>query len=160
KNFSAARDAYEKVLSINGNFVIALNNLALIYSEQLGQLDRAYDLAKKAREAAPNEPHIADTFGWISYKRGNYRGALPQLQESAAKLPNEAEIQYHLGMAYYMLGDADMSRTALQKALESGAGFAQKEDAQQRLTILTMDTHKPSDEARTQLEGFLRQRPK
>src|SRR5262249_1848281 len=109
KNFSAARDTYEKILAINGNFAIALNNLAIHYSEQLGQPDKAYEFAKKARDAAPNEPHISDTLGWISFKRGDYRGALPRLQESASKL-DDPVIQYHLGMAQYMLGDEDASR--------------------------------------------------
>ena len=50
--------------------LLALNNLAVLYSDDLGQLDKAYDLAKKAREVAPNDPHIADTLGWILYKEG------------------------------------------------------------------------------------------
>jgi len=33
---------------------VALNNLAILYSEHLGQFDKAYELATKAREAAPN----------------------------------------------------------------------------------------------------------
>jgi tetratricopeptide (TPR) repeat protein len=69
KHFDAARDAYEKLLAVVPNSTLALNNLAVLYSEHFGQLDKAYDLAKKPKEAA-NEPHIADTLGWISFKRG------------------------------------------------------------------------------------------
>src|SRR5205823_2551808 len=65
KHFEAARDAYEKVLAVHPNAAIALNNLAVLYSERLGQLDKAYELAKKSTEVAPNEPHLADTLGWI-----------------------------------------------------------------------------------------------
>ena len=83
----------------------ALNNLAVLYSENLGQLDKAYDLAKKANEAAPNQPHFADTLGWIEFKRRNYANALRLLEDSATKLPDSAEIQFHLGMAHYMMGD-------------------------------------------------------
>ena len=46
KHFDAARDAYEKVLTIAPNLPLALNNLAVLYSEHLGQFDKAYDLAK------------------------------------------------------------------------------------------------------------------
>src|SRR5262249_53668443 len=49
KNFDAARDAYEKLLSISPNFFLALNNLAELYF-RLEQIDKAYDLANKARE--------------------------------------------------------------------------------------------------------------
>ena len=52
KHFAAARDAYEKLLAVAPNSPLALNNLAVLYSEHLGQLDKAYDLAKKAKEAA------------------------------------------------------------------------------------------------------------
>ena len=52
KNFDAARDAYEKAAHRRAKFPLALNNLAVLYSEHLGQLDKAYDLAKRAREAA------------------------------------------------------------------------------------------------------------
>ena len=87
KHFNEARDAYEKLLASAPNFAPALNNLAVLYSDNLGQLDKAYDLAKKARENAPNDPHSADTLGWILYKKGDYSSALPLLQESAGKLP-------------------------------------------------------------------------
>src|SRR5207253_9166563 len=68
-----------------------LNNLAVLYSEQFGQLDKAYELAEKAREAAPNEPHLADTLGWISFKKGDYGKAMPLLRDSASKLPDRSE---------------------------------------------------------------------
>src|SRR5262249_27204220 len=83
KHFDAARDAYEELLAVAPNSALALNNLAGLYSEHFGQLDKAYDLATKAKEAA-NEPHIADTLGWILFKRGDYNGALPLLQDGAA----------------------------------------------------------------------------
>jgi len=91
KHFDAARDAYEKLLTVAPNFPLALNNLAVLYSEHLGELDKAYDLAKRAK-AAMNEPHIADTLGWIFFKKGDYSDALPLLQEGAGKLPDLPEI--------------------------------------------------------------------
>ena len=36
KNFAAARDAYEKLLTVAPNSPLALNNLAVLYSEQSG----------------------------------------------------------------------------------------------------------------------------
>jgi tetratricopeptide (TPR) repeat protein len=57
KSFSAARGAYEQVLGIAPNFAPALNNLAALLSNQPGELDKAYEMAKKARDEAPSEPH-------------------------------------------------------------------------------------------------------
>ena len=50
KDYPKARDAYEKLLSIQPNFVPALNNLAYLYTEHLNNLDKAYELARKARD--------------------------------------------------------------------------------------------------------------
>ena len=53
KDYAGAAAAYEKLLKIDPKFSPALNNLAYIYSENLNQLDRAYDSgATGARIAA------------------------------------------------------------------------------------------------------------
>jgi tetratricopeptide (TPR) repeat protein len=160
KNYAAARDAYEKLLAINGNNALALNNLAVVYSERFDQVDKALDLAKRARTTFPNNPNFADTLGWVMFRKGDYRNALPLLQEGAAKLTDNPEVQYHLAMVQYMLGDEAAARTALQKAVQLPLAFAQKEEAQQRLAILTMNTQTPTGEARATLDAFLRQQPK
>jgi tetratricopeptide (TPR) repeat protein len=159
KHYPEARDAYEKLLTVNANFVPALNNLAVLYSERLGKLDTAYDLAKKAREVAANEPHTADTLGWISLKKGDYGAALRLLQESAGKLPDAPEIQYHVGMAHYMLGEEAPARTALQKAADASADFPGKDEARKRLSLLAIDTEAANSGARAELENYLRERP-
>jgi tetratricopeptide (TPR) repeat protein len=158
KHFDAARDAYEKLLAVAPNSAMALNNLAVLYSEHFGQLDKAYDLAKKAKEAA-NEPHIADTLGWILFKRGDYNGALLLLQDSVAKLPNLPEIQFHLGMTYYMLGEEEAARAALQKAVDAPADFPAKDQARRRLAMLAIPAGTANATVRTELENYLRESP-
>ena len=160
KRYDAARDTYEKLLAVSPNLPPALNNLAVLYSENLGQLDKGYDLAKKASEAAPNEPHFADTLGWIEFKRRNYATALRLLQDSAIKLPNSAEIQFHLGMAHYMMGDEASARAALQKVADASADFPGKAEARRRLEVLSIETGAvKSSDVRTKLENFLRDSP-
>jgi tetratricopeptide (TPR) repeat protein len=159
KNFAAARDAYEKLLTVAPNSALALNNLAVLYSDRLGELDKAYDLAKKANEVAPNEPHLADTLGWILFKKGDYGNAARLLQESAGKLPDQPEIQFHLGMAQYMLGEEDPARIALQKAADSTADFPGKDEARQRLALLAIDPKAGNPAVRTEVENYLRKQP-
>jgi len=159
KDYPAARDAYEKLLTVSPNFSPALNNLAIVYSERLGRLDTAYDLAKKAREASPTEPHMADTLGWILFKRGEYGNALRPLQDAAAALPDNPEIQFHVAMALYMVGDEVAARVALQKVADSRLEFAGKDEARQRLAVLAVDATKPDAAARAELEKFVRDKP-
>ena len=138
KNFAVARDTYENVLSVAPNLLLALNNLAVLYSEHLGQVDKAYDLAKRAREAAPNEPSLADTLGWILFKKREYGNAVRLLKESADKLPDRPEIQFHVGMAHYMLGEEEPARLALQKAVDAPSDFPGKDEARQRFALLAI----------------------
>src|SRR5262245_16996145 len=159
KNFAAARDAYETLLTVVPNSPLALNNLAVLYSERLEQLDKAYDLAKRANEAVPNEPHLADTLGWILFKKGDYGPARRLLQESATKLPDQPEIQFHLGMAQYLLGEEEPARIALQKAADASADFPGKDEARQRLALLAIDAKTGNPGARTELENYLRKQP-
>src|SRR5258707_269329 len=80
-----ARNAYEKILAKNPEFVPALNNLAYLYADKLNEIDKAYDLAQKAR-GLRSEPATTDTLGWVLYKKGDYRQGLALFQESAGKL--------------------------------------------------------------------------
>ena len=134
--FAKARDAYEKLLSAKPDVPPVLNNLAYLYAERLNELDKARDLAQKARALQPGDGAIADTLGWILYKRGDYKQALALLQESAEDLPNNPEIQLHLGMANYMMGRTDEARTAFRQAAAAPVDFPGKEEAKRQLSLL------------------------
>jgi tetratricopeptide (TPR) repeat protein len=134
-----ARDAYEKLIAIQPNFVPALNNLAYLYSEHYGELEKAVQMAERARKVRPDDPFVADTLGWILYKQGQYPRALGFIQEGLAKEPNNAEVQMHLGMTYYMMEEEDLARVHLQQALSTDADFAGKEEARQCLALLAID---------------------
>ncbi|MDR3556883.1 MAG: tetratricopeptide repeat protein [Syntrophobacteraceae bacterium] len=129
-----ARKAYEALLAINPAFAPAANNLAYIYCEYDHNYDKALSLAQTARQQAPADPNIADTLGWVLYNQKNYSMALTYLKEGAAKLPGNADIQYHLGMTQYRLGDVDAARQALNTALEKG-GASFKEAARARQAL-------------------------
>ena len=110
---------------------------------------------KRRRDAAPDEPHIADTLGWILFKKGEYRNALPLLQESALKLP-QANVQYHLGMAYYMLGEEASAREALQKAVDAKLDSVESDEARKRLALLAIDPRTAEPAARDDLAKILK----
>ena len=94
------------------------------------------------------------------FRKGDYRNALPLLQEGAAKLTENAEVQYHLAMVQYMMGDEAAARAGLQKAVQLPSAFPQKEEAQQRLAILTVDAKTSAGDARTALDAYLQQQPR
>lgn len=136
KQYTKARDLYEKVVAAQPNATIAMNNLAYLYAEHLDQLDRARELAQKAREADPNAPALADTLGWIHFKRREYPQALALLKEAAARLSTNGEVLYHLGMAHEAAGEKDAARLAYTKAVGLPDEFAFKATVKQRLADL------------------------
>ncbi|HZR63886.1 MAG TPA: tetratricopeptide repeat protein [Terriglobales bacterium] len=158
-DFAKARDAYERLLAIEPKSFSALNNLAYLYAERLNDLEKAYDLARKARDLQGNDPAIADTFGWILSKRRDYRQALPILQESAAKLPDNPEVQFHLGMTAYMMGQTDLAKVALQKAADATKDFPGKEESKRRLALLNSDTDASTELSLPQLEAMAKEQP-
>jgi predicted Zn-dependent protease len=131
-----ARKAYEAVLAIRPDASLSLNNLALLYLEDPVQLDRATELARKARELEPESPAIADTLGWILYLRKDHDGALPMLKFAAGGLPDNGEVQYHLGMACKAKGDTAGARLALTKAAAAKEDFKGKDQIAGELAAL------------------------
>jgi len=158
-DFPKAREAYEKALSAKPDSVPALNNLAYLYGERFDLLDKAHDHAQKARALQPADAGIADTLGWILYKKGDYQQALKLLQESARKLPENPEIQFHLGMASYMMGQMDSARAAFLRAAAAANDFQGKEEVQRRLSLLEAVDGKATELSSDDLEAVLKQQP-
>jgi len=131
-----ARVAYEKVLELNPRFGPAANNLAYIYSEHGGDKEKALTLAQTAKELLPEDPRVTDTLAWILYKRGIYERSLSLLKESIEKLGDNAEVQYHYGMALYKTGNRQAAKEALTKALGLSPAFPGAEEAKQTLAEL------------------------
>jgi tetratricopeptide (TPR) repeat protein len=131
-----ARLAYEQALALRPRFAPAANNLAYLHAIHGGDKEKALELAQVAKEMAPDNPYFSDTLGWILYRRGVYQRALSLLAESAAKLPDNAEVQYHLGMVHHKLGRREAAKAALDRAVKQGTSFPGIEDAKRTLASL------------------------
>lgn len=133
-----AADDYARATELDPNFGPALNNLAYLHAEYFGDLEKAMQLAKRARELMPNQPHTADTLGWVWFLREDYQTSIRILKEAVEQLPNLAMVHYHLGMANYMSGEGAAAQRSFEKALAREPGFEKAEETKERLTILTL----------------------
>ena len=113
KDYDKAKANYEKALRINPKLAAAANNLAWLYADKGENMDTALTLAQTAREQMPQDPNVADTLGWVYYKRNTYLKAISYLKEAAEKSPNNPIVQYHLGMAYHKNGDKEAAKKNL-----------------------------------------------
>jgi Flp pilus assembly protein TadD len=141
RDWNNATDAYQKVLAIKPENPLASNNLASVMLQSGGNLDVALSLAQTARRGMPESPGVADTLGWIFYKKGAYRSAVDSLRE-ALKLdqernsPDNPRFHYHLGMAYAKSGQTTLAREQLQQVLRLNPNSSDAEDAKKQLAEL------------------------
>lgn len=160
-NFSKAAEAYQRLLAFEPNDVTALNNLAYLQAVRSNRIPEGLELARKARTLAPTNPAVADTLGWILFKNEEYQQAMPLLEEAAVKLSDSPEVQFHSGMAHYMMGRTDAARSDFQRALDLKRDFPNKEEAEQRLQLLNQAVATGPDAlSAEQLETMLKERPK
>ncbi len=136
---AGAKAAYEKALELQPKFAAAANNLAwLIANSPEPDLGEALRLALMAKEAFPEDPYIADTLGWIHYKRGSHKLALTQFAMATDKVPDMPTLRYHLALALVADGQKDQAKTELTKALASKDKFAEQVDADKLLKDISM----------------------
>jgi tetratricopeptide (TPR) repeat protein len=133
-DLETARKYYARTLEVDPDFAVANANLAWIDAQEGKDLDVALGMAQKAESIMPDAPSVTDVLAWVMYKRGNYSGAIPLLQECIKKSPDSAQYHYHLGLAYLGAGQKDSAKTQLQAALQiNQLRSAEKEQAQQAL---------------------------
>jgi uncharacterized protein HemY len=102
------------------DFAPAQKHLAALYLEEPATLDKAYDLAVKARKALPDDPELARTLGEINFQKKEYGRALQLLQESARATPLDAKGSYYLGASQLQLNQKPQATEALERALAAG----------------------------------------
>lgn len=135
---AAAMQTYRDTLRVSPRFPIAANNLAWLLAEEAdkpGNLDEALKLSLMAKEEMPKSASVADTLGWVYFKKGSNRAAL-QLIEDAIKLEKDQnaervnpEILFHLASVQNSLGDKVAAKQALSEAIKlAGPSFAERAD--------------------------------
>ncbi len=125
-NGAAAISDYERLLAKNANDPVALNNLAWLYFE--AKDPRAEATARKAASAAPDNPQISDTLGWIvvqSDKPGSASEAVELLEKAAKGQPGNPSVLYHLAMAQQKAGRNRAALLSVEAALATDS-FAER----------------------------------
>ena len=99
-------------------------------------MDLALTYAQVAREQNPNDPNIADTLGWVYYKKNAHIKAVRLLREAAEKLQDNPVIHYHLGMVHVKRGEPKEAQKAFKTALKLSDSFPGADEARKMLNEL------------------------
>jgi tetratricopeptide (TPR) repeat protein len=113
-----ARDMYNRVLGVDPENTMALNNLAFLAAESGDNLDQAMTLAEHAKKRMPNNPNISDTLGYVYYKKNLNSEAIRIFKQVVEDDPKNATFRYHLAMALLKQGDKQQAKEEAQKALQ------------------------------------------
>ena len=149
-------EAYERLLAVvKTPDVPLLNNLATLYVDYFNNLDAAFDMARQARslqptvagaltpEAKSDAAFVADTLGWVLYRRGDFPQAFALAQEAVTQIPDHPEIQAHFGLAAAAMGQTEVARKALEAAVAGPDDFTAKAEARQRLALISGEATLP-----------------
>jgi len=128
-----ANKEYRKALTLSPKHPLAANNLASNLAESGGNLNEAAKFAQIAREAAPEDPNIGDTLGWVYYKKGLIEIAYPLIADAAGKSNNNASIRYHHGMVLAKKGMNREAAAELKAALSLDPKFPGADEAKKTL---------------------------
>jgi len=118
-DLQGARHAYEESIGYYDRDFLALNNLAYLLSDKLGEHKLALPYAQQA-SVLTGKAEILDTLGSIHLHLAEYRQAIGVLSRAIQNNPGYAEAYYHLGEAYRQDGKFAQS----QNVLEVGVGLA------------------------------------
>ncbi|HDJ86129.1 MAG TPA: PEP-CTERM system TPR-repeat protein PrsT [Chromatiales bacterium] len=126
-----AINVYRGILKREPKNVVALNNLAWLYSEAGNP--QAIRYAREAHKLAPDQVAPMDTLGWALVRRGRAKAGLALLRQAVEKAPNNAEIRYHRAVALVKTGTPGAARRDLQTLMKSKADFPSRKAAEKLL---------------------------
>lgn len=112
----AARKDYERVISLDAEASVALNNLAWIVAKD--DVTKATVLAERAVNIDPANGAFQDTLGWFLVRQGKAARGLSHLQRAARALPDDTVVRYHLAVALKDTGDLQGAREQVNTLLE------------------------------------------
>lgn len=116
KRYTDAEAVYRRILALNGDDAVALNNLAYSLAVRGHQPKEALPLATRAASLAPANAFMSDTLGWIHHLLGNNQEALRLIEPASRVLSENAESQLHAAVVYAALGRLDSATKALRAA--------------------------------------------
>lgn len=142
KDYAGARKAFEKVLGLMPESLVALVNLGLVefYS---GHPDRAEELLKRAVSVRLENPAAWLTLGMIYMDADKSDEALAALSQAMVQDPRNARIRNFLGVVIGRKGWIDGAQSELRRAVELDPGYA---EAHYNLAVFYLEEHPPAIE--------------
>jgi tetratricopeptide (TPR) repeat protein len=119
-NNQKAAELFKRVVDLQPNNTLALNNLATLLAEQPDQLDEARKYVERAMVIEGRNPALLDTLGTILIRAGKFAEAVTALEEAVAGSATDPRYYFHLAAAYQRVGRSDDARKNLETSRNLG----------------------------------------
>ena len=107
-NDNVSDSLYEKVLDIDSENVLVLNNYAYYLSVRKVKLEKAKEMSLKCNEIEKDNGTYQDTYAWVLYQLSEYEMAKEWIEKSLANGSDaSAVVVEHYGDILYQLGDKE-----------------------------------------------------
>jgi len=112
-----ARRCYQQIHDEHPEDPTVNNNFSYFLAVHNRDLDSALEMVKKALAQEPESAAYLDTFGWVLYRKGDYKGALLKINQAYTR-QQDAVIAEHLGDVLAKLGRHQQALDAYREGLE------------------------------------------
>ncbi|MBI5217475.1 MAG: tetratricopeptide repeat protein [Bacteroidia bacterium] len=123
KQYKESDDAFDKLLKLDPNNVVILNNYSYYLSLRSDSLLKAERMIRRVIDLEPNNPTYLDTYAWVLYKLNKLDEAKKYMEQALEKgSAKSAVLVEHYGDIIYKLGDTEKALSQWKKAIELGKG--------------------------------------
>lgn len=119
-NYDEAIKLFRRVVELQPNNTLALNNLATLLSERPNQLTEARACVERAMTIVGRSPALLDTLGTIEIRAGRPEQAISNLEEAVAGIASDPRYYFHLAVAYQRSQHDQKAQEALASADKHG----------------------------------------
>lgn len=116
KQYSHSDSLFEKVLKMDPENALVLNNFAYSLSERDLRLEESRKMSAASLLKDPKNAAYLDTYGWILYKLKDYEGAEEYIKKAIDTGEASAVVLEHLGDVYQAMGKPAEARIWWEKA--------------------------------------------
>jgi tetratricopeptide (TPR) repeat protein len=119
--FKEAFDVFDKVVELDPENFMAMNNYAYYLSLKGERLDIAEKMSAKVIQANPDNATYLDTYAWVFFKKKDYELAKFYMENALSKVTEESSVLVeHYGDILFFLNDKQNALLQWKKSLEMG----------------------------------------
>lgn len=125
KHYDEAETEFKKVLEIDPNNALTLNNYGFMLADRNIRLNEALTMIRKAVQLEPTNYAYLDSLGWVYFRLGQFTQAEDDLQRAISRGATDPTVHDHLGDVYEKTGRLKQAAAQWELSLNEYARTAQ-----------------------------------